>query len=200
MLKLGTYAALEGKFYCKPHFKQVYLPYFHHYRILLLIDFAVTKLFALNGNYAHGFGNESPIEKWEKAKSGIAKSDESEGRKGNRGKAMTISEGDRALLTTQTGDSSLSPGPLPPKAADDSILTGEKKGSKRGRKKRGSKAKAGGGQQSTPTKKESQPQPSTPKKGDSGIQNAPSPSAGIINALSPEKQKEREEEGKIVDR
>jgi len=33
MLKLGNYAALEGKFYCKPHFKQ---------------------LFALKGNYNEG--------------------------------------------------------------------------------------------------------------------------------------------------
>jgi hypothetical protein len=32
-LKLGTYASLQGKYYCKPHFKQ---------------------LFALKGNYAEG--------------------------------------------------------------------------------------------------------------------------------------------------
>ena len=35
VLKLGSYAGLEGKYYCKPHFKQ---------------------LFQLKGNYAGGFG------------------------------------------------------------------------------------------------------------------------------------------------
>jgi hypothetical protein len=43
-LKLGSYAALDGKFYCKPHFKQ---------------------LFALKGNYSEGFGAEKPTAKWQ---------------------------------------------------------------------------------------------------------------------------------------
>jgi len=42
-LGLGNYAALSGKYYCKPHFKQ---------------------LFALKGNYSEGFGEEKPTAKW----------------------------------------------------------------------------------------------------------------------------------------
>ena len=40
---LGNYAALKGKFYCKPHFKQ---------------------LFAEKGNYDEGFGDEQHKKKW----------------------------------------------------------------------------------------------------------------------------------------
>lgn len=43
MLKLGNYAALDGKYFCKPHFKQ---------------------LFALKGNYNDGFGSRPHKEKW----------------------------------------------------------------------------------------------------------------------------------------
>lgn len=43
-LKLGTYASLEGKYYCKPHFKQ---------------------LFKLKGNYFEGFGQEEPKKQWQ---------------------------------------------------------------------------------------------------------------------------------------
>jgi len=43
-LKLGNYAALQNKYYCKPHFKQ---------------------LFALKGNYDEGFGTEQHKAKWE---------------------------------------------------------------------------------------------------------------------------------------
>eukprot|EP01098_Paradermamoeba_levis_P000777 TRINITY_DN1090_c0_g1_i1.p1 TRINITY_DN1090_c0_g1~~TRINITY_DN1090_c0_g1_i1.p1 ORF type:complete len:114 (-),score=33.05 TRINITY_DN1090_c0_g1_i1:150-491(-) len=49
LLKLGSYASLEGKYYCKPHFKQ---------------------LFALKGNYSEGFGSEKPQAQWAKSKSG----------------------------------------------------------------------------------------------------------------------------------
>jgi len=42
-LKLGNYAALGGKYYCKPHFKQ---------------------LFALKGNYDEGFGRQTHKMKW----------------------------------------------------------------------------------------------------------------------------------------
>eukprot|EP01121_Diplochlamys_sp_Union-15-3_P002430 TRINITY_DN1212_c0_g1_i2.p1 TRINITY_DN1212_c0_g1~~TRINITY_DN1212_c0_g1_i2.p1 ORF type:complete len:703 (+),score=204.05 TRINITY_DN1212_c0_g1_i2:100-2208(+) len=42
-LKLGNYASLKGKYYCKPHFKQ---------------------LFALKGNYDEGFGGEQHKKKW----------------------------------------------------------------------------------------------------------------------------------------
>ena len=44
VLNLGNYAALEGKFYCKPHFKQ---------------------LFMKKGNYDEGFGREQHKKKWE---------------------------------------------------------------------------------------------------------------------------------------
>jgi hypothetical protein len=44
VLKLGNYAALQGKYYCKPHFKQ---------------------LFALKGNYDEGFGTQQHKTKWE---------------------------------------------------------------------------------------------------------------------------------------
>lgn len=47
VLGLGNYASLEGKLYCKPHFKQ---------------------LFKLKGNYASGFGVKTPKERWEDAK------------------------------------------------------------------------------------------------------------------------------------
>ena len=40
---LGSYAALGGKIYCKPHFKQ---------------------LFKLKGNYSEGFGEEQHKHKW----------------------------------------------------------------------------------------------------------------------------------------
>jgi hypothetical protein len=43
-LKPGNYASLQGKYYCKPHFKQ---------------------LFALKGNYDEGFGRQAHKEKWE---------------------------------------------------------------------------------------------------------------------------------------
>jgi len=46
-LSAGKYASLAGKYYCKPHFKQ---------------------LFALKGNYAEGFGEEKPQTKWLEAK------------------------------------------------------------------------------------------------------------------------------------
>ncbi|KAL6068022.1 LIM zinc-binding domain-containing protein [Balamuthia mandrillaris] len=49
VLKLGSYASLEGKYYCKPHFKQ---------------------LFALKGNYAEGFGEKKPDQLWREAKEG----------------------------------------------------------------------------------------------------------------------------------
>jgi uncharacterized CHY-type Zn-finger protein len=42
-LTLGKYAALDGKYYCKPHFKQ---------------------LFALKGNYNEGFGTKQHKDKW----------------------------------------------------------------------------------------------------------------------------------------
>lgn len=43
VLSLGKYAALDGKYFCKPHFKQ---------------------LFALKGNYNEGFGTRPHKEKW----------------------------------------------------------------------------------------------------------------------------------------
>ena len=46
-LSLGKYAALEGKFYCKPHFKQ---------------------LFALKGNYNEGFGTEKHSKLWQQVR------------------------------------------------------------------------------------------------------------------------------------
>jgi len=42
-LKLGNYASLQGRYYCKTHFKQ---------------------LFKLKGNYDQGFGREQPKMKW----------------------------------------------------------------------------------------------------------------------------------------
>jgi len=42
-IRLGNYAALDGKYYCKPHFKQ---------------------LFALKGNYNEGFGTAKHSTKW----------------------------------------------------------------------------------------------------------------------------------------
>src|SRR5690606_36667940 len=44
------YASLEGKYYCKPHFKQ---------------------LFKTKGNYASGFSVETPEERWKK-RSGVS--------------------------------------------------------------------------------------------------------------------------------
>jgi len=43
IIKLGNFAALEGRYYCKPHFKQ---------------------LFALKGNYNEGFGTLKHSSKW----------------------------------------------------------------------------------------------------------------------------------------
>eukprot|EP00727_Mastigamoeba_balamuthi_P006575 m51a1_g2538 hypothetical protein (365) ;mRNA; f:257543-259033 len=48
-LRAGNYAGIKGKYYCKPHFKQ---------------------LFALKGDYASAFGEEKPGEKWAREKSG----------------------------------------------------------------------------------------------------------------------------------
>ncbi|EDO50008.1 predicted protein [Nematostella vectensis] len=42
-LRLGNYAALQGKVYCKPHFKQ---------------------LFKVKGNYDEGFGREQHKTQW----------------------------------------------------------------------------------------------------------------------------------------
>ena len=41
--RLGNYAALQGKLYCKPHFKQ---------------------LFKVKGNYDEGFGRQQHKENW----------------------------------------------------------------------------------------------------------------------------------------
>eukprot|EP01111_Echinosteliopsis_oligospora_P010476 TRINITY_DN3266_c0_g1_i1.p1 TRINITY_DN3266_c0_g1~~TRINITY_DN3266_c0_g1_i1.p1 ORF type:complete len:396 (+),score=112.65 TRINITY_DN3266_c0_g1_i1:149-1336(+) len=43
VLSLGNYASMNGVFYCKPHFKQ---------------------LFATKGNYSEGFGVDKPTAKW----------------------------------------------------------------------------------------------------------------------------------------
>jgi len=43
VLSLGNYAALQGVFYCKPHFKQ---------------------LFKMKGNYDEGFGREQHKTQW----------------------------------------------------------------------------------------------------------------------------------------
>jgi len=45
VLSTGTCASMNGTYYCKPHFKQ---------------------LFTLKGNYDEGFGNEQHKEKWNK--------------------------------------------------------------------------------------------------------------------------------------
>jgi chemotaxis protein histidine kinase CheA len=47
VLKLGNYASLEGKFYCKPHFKQ---------------------LFMSKGNYSEGFGKQKLTHEWAEKK------------------------------------------------------------------------------------------------------------------------------------
>jgi hypothetical protein len=52
---LGNFASLEGKYYCKPHFKQ---------------------LFATRGNYAEAFGNERPTAKWMRDSTGEDKEEE----------------------------------------------------------------------------------------------------------------------------
>jgi len=57
VLKLGNYASLEGKYYCKPHFKQ---------------------LFASKGNYNEGFGQEKLTAQWEKEKQSEQSGDNSE--------------------------------------------------------------------------------------------------------------------------
>jgi len=44
VLNIGNYSALGGKYYCKPHFMQ---------------------LFQLKGNYFEGFGEEKPTTKWQ---------------------------------------------------------------------------------------------------------------------------------------
>eukprot|EP01120_Amphizonella_sp_Union-15-10_P015923 TRINITY_DN827_c0_g1_i1.p1 TRINITY_DN827_c0_g1~~TRINITY_DN827_c0_g1_i1.p1 ORF type:complete len:1002 (+),score=324.37 TRINITY_DN827_c0_g1_i1:84-3089(+) len=75
-LKLGNYASLKGKYFCKPHFKQ---------------------LFSLKGNYDEGFGSEQHKKKWlnkelgetnqettESSKSDIHPSDQSQDRSRGR--------------------------------------------------------------------------------------------------------------------
>jgi len=51
VLGLGNFAALNGKYYCKPHFKQ---------------------LFQEKGNYSDGFGEAKPTAKWEPQVAGYA--------------------------------------------------------------------------------------------------------------------------------
>jgi hypothetical protein len=51
VLGLGNFAALNGKYYCKPHFKQ---------------------LFQTKGNYSDGFGEDLPTSKWEPQAPGYA--------------------------------------------------------------------------------------------------------------------------------
>jgi len=48
-LKLGNYASMDGVFYCKPHFKQ---------------------LFASKGNYSEGFGKLKPQHEFNAKKEG----------------------------------------------------------------------------------------------------------------------------------
>jgi hypothetical protein len=57
VLSLGTYASLEGKLYCKPHFKQ---------------------LFKLKGNYNEGFGKKKITTQWLEKKEGGLSNDEAE--------------------------------------------------------------------------------------------------------------------------
>ena len=54
-LSVGKYAALEGKIYCKVHFKQ---------------------LFKLKGNYNEGFGMEQHKHKWDRKTSPAAAGEE----------------------------------------------------------------------------------------------------------------------------
>lgn len=49
VLTLGNYAAMQGVYYCKPHFKQ---------------------LFAAKGNYDEGFGKEKHTKKWQEKEEG----------------------------------------------------------------------------------------------------------------------------------
>ena len=51
----GTYAALQGKIYCKVHFKQ---------------------LFKMKGNYDEGFGREQHKAKWVKKEDGTDEMEE----------------------------------------------------------------------------------------------------------------------------
>jgi hypothetical protein len=53
-VSLGEYAALQGKIFCKPHFKQ---------------------LFKLKGNYNEGFGTEQHKMKWIRSESANADED-----------------------------------------------------------------------------------------------------------------------------
>lgn len=57
VLSLGTYASLEGKLFCKPHFKQ---------------------LFKLKGNYSEGFGKKKITTQWLEKKEGLASAEEVE--------------------------------------------------------------------------------------------------------------------------
>ena len=57
MLSLGSYAAMQGVFYCKPHFKQ---------------------LFKSKGNYDEGFGKEQHKKKWVAGSSGGDAADDAE--------------------------------------------------------------------------------------------------------------------------
>jgi len=58
MLSLGNYAALEGKTYCKPHFKQLFLS---------------------SGNYNEGFGQKKLTHQWEEKRTGGFDENEADG-------------------------------------------------------------------------------------------------------------------------
>lgn len=66
VIKLGNFAALDGKFYCKPHFKQ---------------------LFALKGNYNEGFGTSQHKYRWKPTTQTPTSSDKNGGADINSGAA-----------------------------------------------------------------------------------------------------------------
>ncbi len=82
MLSLGNYAALQGALYWYDslymyifYISKLYLSLITHLLKLFAYSFlSISKphfkqLFKLKGNYASGFGNETPIEEWEHKKS-----------------------------------------------------------------------------------------------------------------------------------
>ena len=96
VLSVGTYASLDGKLYCKPHFKQ---------------------LFRLKGNYNEGFGKDKLTHQWEKEKGGAAASDRSSSATSNGSAAASDADVSEAPAHAEAAAAAAAPSAAAPSAA-----------------------------------------------------------------------------------
>ncbi|KAL6054010.1 NADPH:sulfur oxidoreductase [Balamuthia mandrillaris] len=100
VLKPGNYASLQGKLYCKPHFKQ---------------------LFQLKGNYAGGFGQKKPEEVWLENKQSGGATDDAANNKATSSDTTTTSI--TTTATTSVSPRAVMANPSPPTLSKEQSST-----------------------------------------------------------------------------